>query len=121
MAVYPHTTGMFVTDSNNSTSNYISISTADVVLSSCNNASDGNSFQIAPTFVNTTICTGSLRIIDDRATTLGLEYAADYRTGFTNCSLVTKEYVDDSTGAIGGENGLSKDGDNIVLGGVHRH
>jgi hypothetical protein len=33
---------------------------------------------------------------DSRTTTKGLEYAADYSTGFTNNSLITKKYVDDA-------------------------
>jgi len=49
----------------------------------------------------------------------GLQYAACYSTGFTsNCSLVDKGYVDSASGAIGGSNGLSRQSDNIVLGGA---
>jgi len=34
--------------------------------------------------------------VDTRTTTKGLEYYADYSTGFTNNSLITKKYVDDA-------------------------
>lgn len=36
---------------------------------------------------------------DNRATTKGLEYAADYSAGFTNRTLVDKQYVDDTVAA----------------------
>ncbi|MCD4811000.1 tail fiber domain-containing protein [bacterium] len=40
-------------------------------------------------------------ITDNRAITKGFEYAADYATGFTDRSLVDKEYVDDAiTGGV---------------------
>ena len=36
---------------------------------------------------------------DSRVITRGIEYAADYSAGWTNSSLITKQYVDDNTGA----------------------
>ena len=48
----------------------------------------------------------------------GLEYAADYSGTFNDCSLVSKEYVDASTGAIAADNGLTKEGSTIILGGA---
>jgi hypothetical protein len=37
---------------------------------------------------------GSLTFTDNRSTTIGVEYAADYSTDFTDRSLVDKAYVD---------------------------
>jgi hypothetical protein len=66
------------------TSNGISISGDDVVLGGAIN-----------TVTNLTIGTGgSLTFTDNRSTTIGVEYAADYSTDFTDRSLVDKAYVD---------------------------
>jgi len=50
--------------------------------------------------------------------TSAVTYAGDYSDSFTNRSLVDKEYVDNSSGAISADNGLTRSGDNIVLGGT---
>ena len=47
----------------------------------------------------------------------GIQYFDDYSANFTERTLVDKAYVDSSSGAIGGDNGLTRKGDNIVLGG----
>lgn len=47
----------------------------------------------------------------------GLIYGADYSAYYTDRSLVDKEYVDNASGGIGADNGLSRVGSNIVLGG----
>lgn len=48
----------------------------------------------------------------------GAEYAGDYSANYTARSLVDKAYVTGQTGAINANNGLSREGDNIVLGGT---
>ena len=81
--------------------------------------------------------TGSptLVITDTRATKVGIVYGGDYRTGFNNCTLITKEYADacDATTlssansftttcvgncTITANNGLNKVGTNVRLGGA---
>ena len=50
----------------------------------------------------TAIDTTSLTFTDNRTTPVGIQYAADYSTGFTDNSLVSKLYVD--TGITGSSN-----------------
>lgn len=97
--------------------------------------SSGSSVQVSPT--NATFIaanTGSilfdstgLVVVDNHVSKRGLEYDADYSAGFTNRSLVDKEYVQNAisnlTGSTGStnvtaSNGLTKSGDDIKLGGA---
>jgi len=48
----------------------------------------------------------------------GLTYGGDYSSNFKPNTLVTKDYVDNVTGGIDANNGLSRSGNNIVLGGA---
>jgi len=48
----------------------------------------------------------------------GAIYGGDYEVDFVDRSLVTKKYVDDSSGAIQASNGLTRTGDVITLGGA---
>jgi hypothetical protein len=75
--------------------------------------------------------TGEISITTNNATTgititdngagVGAVYGADYSGSFVDRSLIDKAYVDTcvtaSTGAIQANNGLSREGNNIVLGG----
>ncbi len=47
--------------------------------------------------------TSALIFADSRATHVGIQYASDYSSGFTNNSLVTKLYVDSKTSVSSGE------------------
>jgi len=73
--------------------------------------------QSGATITDLTVCFDGMSINSTAAGFVGIEYGGDYCANFGNCSLVTKEYVDNATGGLGGENGLTRDGDNIVLGG----
>jgi hypothetical protein len=48
----------------------------------------------------------------------GLTYGGNYESNFNPHTLVTKNYVDNATGGIDANNGLTRQGDNIVLGGA---
>ena len=48
----------------------------------------------------------------------GIQYLDDYSNTFVNRSLVDKEYVDNAAGSIAADNGLTRDGDTIILGGT---
>jgi len=73
------------------------------------------------------------KITDARATTKGFEYAADYSTGYTNRSLVDKEYVDtaivngvvniyNSDGTIsGGDRTVDIDGNSLYFDNTELH
>ena len=39
---------------------------------------------------------GTLTIVDNRTSKIGIQYAANYNSGFTDNSLITKKYVDDN-------------------------
>ena len=88
--------------------------------------------------MNINICGGvsnaSITVTDDSSTPRGIEYAADYSSTFSNCSLITKVYVDNCDALIlssgktytdncvaetitGATNGLTKVGQNVCLGG----
>ena len=90
---------------------------------------------------NTLVVGPSSNTFADNLNSKGIEYAADYSSNFTDNSLVTKKYVDSldaaqitgvdaGAGLSGGgtagtvalsvntDNGLSIDGDNVVLGGT---
>ncbi len=56
---------------------------------------------------------GDFTITDARATTNGLEYAADYSAGFTSRSLVDKAYVDAATSGSGGHT-IKDDGSSLT-------
>lgn len=55
--------------------------------------------QAAVIRIKTSAATGGYKIIDERATKVGLQYNADYSAGFTSRSLVDKAYVDAVAGA----------------------
>ena len=62
---------------------------------------------------------GAVVWTDDRTSSeAGIEYADCYHNTYTDRSLVDKEYVDNAVGGISANNGLSRRGDNIVLGGL---
>ncbi len=64
--------------------------------------------------------TCSLKFTDTAGTKLGIQYSADYSSGFGDNSLITKCFVDGclSTGLITASNGLTKVDQNITLGGT---
>ncbi len=65
--------------------------------------------------------TGATTYRDGRTVKTGIQYAADYSTGFTNLSLVHKGYVTGLTTTSGvqtANNGLTKSGTNVRLGGT---
>lgn len=70
----------------------------------------------------TTICgtdTFTLTYQDDAITNQrGILYADDYSGTYVDRSLVDKEYVDNAAGAIAADNGLTRDGNTIILGGT---
>lgn len=74
--------------------------------------------------VSLLISTGGTYFQDSRLNGLraGIEYGADYSSDYTNRSLVDKEYVDtialSASTLITADNGLTKIGNNIVLGGT---
>jgi hypothetical protein len=74
--------------------------------------------------VNFNASTGNAIITDNTSTKKGLQYAADYAANYTNRSLVDKAYVDGTIAAAGtngvatASNGLTKIGQNVVLGGA---
>ena len=77
--------------------------------------SKGSSFEIGNTGDNyiLTHCSGS----NVDLSLSGLTYGGNYESNFCENTLVTKAYVDNATGGISANNGLSRSGDNIVLGG----
>lgn len=78
--------------------------------------------------VDLTICGGStnaqIRVTDNTTTPRGIEYTGNYNSTFSNCSLITKEYVTSQVSGITANaittanNGLTKVGQNVVLGGA---
>jgi len=90
-----------------------------------------SSLNMSNSLVNMTICGGatnaSFIVTDNSTTPRGIEYAADYSSTFSDCSLVTKQYVTGLTSIIqsefeqaitGATNGLTKIGQNVKLGGL---
>ena len=107
--------------------NRFCLNSADpMTLNSCNsitiNNNGANGF-----LLNTSSSAGNMRIRDLRTTTAGLEYCADYSSGYSSRSLVDKDYVDTEIGSLtgttsqaltGATNGLTKDGQDVKLGGT---
>ena len=63
-------------------------SSANVITGATNGLTKtGNTVCLGGTLINSTVIT------DSRVTTKGIEYGGNYSSGFSNCSLVTKEYV----------------------------
>ncbi len=85
--------------------------------------SGGNScFELTPNFLRIVANNDNvLQVIDNTTNQEGLKYFGCYSTGFTSsCSIVDKGYVDgEITGAANTfENGLTKTGTNVTLGGI---
>ena len=57
-------------------------------------------------------------LVRDTKNTRGLLYDACYHANYTNRSLVDKEYVDNSAGALTANNGIVRQGDTLSLGGT---
>lgn len=57
---------------------------------------------------------GSLTITDQRATTLGAQYTADYSLGFTDRSLIDKEYADRYKPIVNSNINISSGGDTTL-------
>jgi hypothetical protein len=85
-----------------STPDPITLGVTNLIFTSFNQVTDiiaGQGITVSKYFGQNTISlggilTGSTIIIDNRITKKGIEYGGNYCTGFTNCSLIDKEYVD---------------------------
>ena len=103
---------------------YSTASGTGVYSLSSSNGSNLAYLTISPSCSSLFFDSASLQICANCATfsdgnnSQGLVYGGDYESNFVARSLVTKQYVDSASGGIGGANGLSRDGDNIVLGGT---
>ena len=114
-AVAPNQTS-FIHNNGGVVNNNLFLTDNSVLLSHTSGATTNAIFitesilQIDGPTTNLTFGVNDTTFTDTRTVTKGIEYAADYSAGWTNNSLITKQYVDDSIAALPSDNLYTADG-----------